>query len=145
MRTSAPGSPDRNGAMRIMIIDDHEISRAAFRALLRAQGVEVVADLRVGNHALAAARALHPHVVIVDVTPEADTGFSMARRLRGLPAPPIVILTSSADRTQFGAKVNNYRFIAKSDITATIIASLANTREQAGQNPDTIEKRPPPQ
>jgi hypothetical protein len=47
-------------------------------------------------------------------------------------APPIIILTSSADRTQFGTKVNSYRFSAKADITATVIASLANTREQAG-------------
>jgi CheY-like chemotaxis protein len=74
-------------------------------------------------------------VVIVDVAPEADTGFGIARRLRGLPAPPVVILTSSADRTQFGAKVNNYRFIAKADITATVIASLANTREQGRTEP----------
>jgi hypothetical protein len=74
-------------------------------------------------------------VVIVDVTPAADTGFGIARRLRGLPAPPIIILTSSADRAQFGARVNDYRFIAKADITATLIARLANTREQAGPFP----------
>jgi hypothetical protein len=27
--------------------------------------------------------------------------------LRGLPTPPIIILTSSADRAQFGAKINS--------------------------------------
>jgi DNA-binding NarL/FixJ family response regulator len=108
-----------------MIIDDHEISRAAFRALLRAEGIEVIADLQASAHALTAGRTLHPEVVIVDVTPTADTGFSIARALSGLPAPPVVILTSSADRTQFGAEVNSYRFIAKADITATVIIDLA--------------------
>jgi len=87
--------------MRIMIIDDHEISRAAFRALLRSQGADVVADHRACAHALAAASALRPEVVLVDVTPEADTGLSIARKLRGLPTPPIVILTSSADPAHF--------------------------------------------
>ena len=100
MRTGAPGTPGRNDALRIMIIDDHEISRAAICALLRSEGADVVADLNAGRDALAMARALRPAVVIVDVTPAADTGFGIARRLRALrPAPPVVVLTSSTDRT----------------------------------------------
>jgi hypothetical protein len=54
--------------------------------------------------------------------------------LRGLPTPPIIILTSSADRAQFGAKINSYWFIAKADISSTVIASLASTRNR----PDRI-------
>jgi DNA-binding NarL/FixJ family response regulator len=118
--------------MRIMIVDDHEISRVACAALLRAEGVEVVADLRASAHAVAAATALRPEVVIVDVTPAADTGFRIAHRLQAVPAPPTVILTSSADRAQFGAQVNGYRFIAKADISATAIATLATTPDPAG-------------
>jgi CheY-like chemotaxis protein len=139
MPTSAHGSSGRDSAMRIMIIDDHEISRAAICALLRAEGIDVVADFNTSGHALAAARALHPEVVIVDVAPAADTGFGIARGLCGLPAPPVVILTSSADRVQFGAKINSYRFVAKADITATVIASLANT-PPAGQAAGTPAK-----
>jgi two-component system, NarL family, response regulator EvgA len=127
MPTTAPGVPGHDSAMRVMIIDDHEISRAAIRALLRAEGVDVIADIDTGGHALAAARALHPEVVIVDVVPAADTGFGIARGLCGLPAPPVVILTSSAGRAQFDAKINSYRFVAKADITATVIAVLAST------------------
>jgi len=78
-----------------MIIDDHEISRAAIRELLRAEGMDVTADFKATPHALTAARALNPEMVIVDVTPMAGTGFSIARGLSGLPAPPVVILTSS--------------------------------------------------
>ena len=144
MRTGAPGPPGRGDAMRIMIIDDHEISRAAFRALLRSQGADVVADHRACAHALAAASALRPEVVLVDVTPEADTGLSIARKLRGLPTPPIVILTSSADPAHFGAKINGYRFIAKADITATAITDLAKTREETMPNRDTPTKHHQP-
>jgi len=136
MPPSAPGFPGRTSAIRIMIIDDHEISRAAFRALLRAEGIDVIADFKANAHALTAARALNPDVVIVDVTPMADTGFSIARILSGLPAPPVVILTSSADPAQFGGELNSCRFIAKADITATVIIDLAGTREQAVPNPD---------
>jgi CheY-like chemotaxis protein len=133
MRTGAPGSPGRNDALRIMIIDDHEISRVAFCALLRSEGVNVVGDLSAGRDALAMARALHPEVVIVDVTPAADTGFAIARQLRAMPpAPPIVILTSSTDRTRFGAQLDGHVFIAKADICSATIARLATSPETDG-------------
>ena len=113
-----------------MIIDDHEISRAAFCALLRSEGVDVVADLSAGRDALAMARALCPDVVIVDVTPAADTGFGIASRLRALlPAAPTVILTSSTDRARFGAQLDGHVFIAKADICSAAIARLARFPE----------------
>ena len=127
MRTGTPGSPGRNDALRIMIIDDHEISRAAFCALLRSEGADVVADLGAGHDAVAMARALRPEAVIVDVTPAAGTGFGIARRLRALPAPPIVILTSSTDRTRFGSQLDGHVFITKADICSAAIARFARS------------------
>ena len=122
-----------------MIIDDHEISRAAFCALLRSEGVHVAADLSAGRDALAMARALRPEVVIVDVTPAADIGFAIARRLGALlPAPPIVILTSSTDRTRFGARLDGHVFIAKADISSAAIARLARS-----PGTDRLESRNP--
>lgn len=119
--------------MRIMIIDEHEVSRAAICALLRSEGVDVIADLSAGRDALAMALALRPDVVIVDVTPAADAGFGSARRLRALrPAPPIVILISSTDRTQFGAQLDGHMFIAKADISSATIAQLARSPETDG-------------
>src|ERR1700746_8654 len=93
MRTSAGGPASGTSAARIMIIDDHEISRAACRALLRTEGIDVVADLRARDDVLAAAGALPPDVAIIDVTPGIDTGFAIGRRLRALPAPPLVVFT----------------------------------------------------
>ena len=133
MRTGAPGTPGRNDALRIMIIDDHEISRAAICAMLRSEGADVVADLSAGCDALAMARALRPEVIIVDVTPAADTGFGIARRLRVLmPAPHRIILTSSTDRAQFGAQLDGHRFIAKADIRSAAVAQLAGFPETGG-------------
>ena len=122
-----------------MIIDDHEISRAAFCALLRSEGVDVVADLSASHDVLATARTLNPEVVIVDVTSAADAGFAIARQLRALlPAPPIVILTSSTDRTRFGAQLDGHVFIAKADIRLAAIARLARS-----PGTDGLESRNP--
>jgi CheY-like chemotaxis protein len=130
MRTSANRPAGGARPARIVIIDDHEISRAACRALLRTEGLDVVADLAAGDQPLTAARALRPDVAIVDVTPAANTGFSIADGLLALPAPPAppaIILTSSTDRTRFGTRLNGHRFIAKADICAAVIARLART------------------
>lgn len=126
---------------RVIIIDDHEISRAACRALLRAEGIDVT-DVRASDQALTAARALRADVAIIDVTPAADTGFDIARQLRALPAPPVVILTSSTDRTRFGTQLNCHRFIDKADICAAAIIRLATApapswpESRTADNPD---------
>ena len=130
MRTGAPGIPGHNDAMRIMIIDDHEISRAVICALLRSEGADVIADLGAGRDALSMAPALRPDVVIVDVTPALGAGFRIARRLRALlPAPPSVILTSSTDRAGFGAQLDGHVFIAKADISSAAVAELTRSPE----------------
>ena len=125
---------------------------AACRALLRAEGIDVTADFRASDQAITAARTLRPDVAIVDVTPATDIGFGVADGLSALPAPPIIILTSSTDRTQFGARLNGRRFIAKADICATAIARLARAPMQADriagsrdsrQTPSQENERPP--
>jgi chemotaxis response regulator CheB len=140
MRTSAHHPAGGTRPARIVIIDDHEISRAACRALLRTEGLDVVADLAAGDQPLAAARALRPDVAIIDVTPAAGPGFGIADGLLALPAPPAIILTSSTDRTEFGAELNGHRFIAKADICAAAIARLATLPGTVG--PQSPKSRP---
>ena len=132
MPTSSASPAGGASPTRIIIIDDHEITRAACTALLRAEGFDVLADLGASGQALTAARALRPDVAIIDVTPAADTGFGIADRLRALPIPPIVILTSSTDRTRFGGRLDGLPFIAKADICAAAIARLARIHDAAG-------------
>ena len=92
---------------------------------MRTEGMNVVADLGASDDTLAAAGALRPDIAIVDVAPEADTGFDIARKLRALPTPPTVILTSSADPALFGPELNCYPFLAKADISASAVRDLA--------------------
>ena len=129
MRTIMPAegtqAADGTRPARIMIIDDHEITRAACRALLRTEGADVVADMAAGDRAIAAAAALRPDVVVVDVSPAADAGFGLARQLRALPHPPAVVLTSSADPTEFGTRLDGSSFVAKAGLCAEAIDAAA--------------------
>ena len=106
--------------MRVLLVDDHEISRAVISALLRTEGAEV-ADIGTGEAAVAVAIAFRPAVAIVDVTPADTSGFVIADRLRALPDGPAVVLTSSAGRCSFTSQLDNYRFVAKADLCVQAI------------------------
>ena len=110
---------------RILIIDDHEITRAALRALLRTEGIDV-ADAQTGDPAITIAIVFRPDVVIVDVTPADRAGFLIARRLQALPDAPAVVLTSSASRCQFGSRLDHHPFIAKADLCTRAIDERAS-------------------
>jgi DNA-binding NarL/FixJ family response regulator len=126
MQPDLAGAAGRRPAVRVLLVDGHEVFRAACRALLRTEGIDVVADVPAGDEAIRAATALRPDVVIVDVTPADDIGFRVARRLAGLADPPVVMLASSADRRRFGSRLGGHRFIAKADIRAERIEAFAH-------------------
>jgi hypothetical protein len=69
----------------------------------------------------ASGRALHPDVVVVDVTPAEPAGFLMALRLKALPDAPPVVLTSSSSLDRFGSQLDHDLFIAKADVSARAI------------------------
>ena len=79
----------------ILLVDDHEGFRALARVMLEADGLLVLGEAADGATAVAAAAALRPGVVLLDIhLPDMD-GFAVAERMSCLPSPPTVVLISS--------------------------------------------------
>ena len=116
MRAGANGQPP----VRVLLVDDHEISRAAISALLRTEGADT-AGTGTDDTAIAVAIAFRPAVAVVDVTPADATGFRIADQLQALPGGPAVVLTSSADKRRFASQLDSYRFVAKADLCVQTI------------------------
>ena len=114
-------------APRILIVDDHAGFRATVRLLLEGDGYEVVGEAVDGRSAIAAARALLPDVVLLDVQlPDMD-GFSVAARLRELPQQPAVVLTSTRDQSDYGRALPSTDargFVPKAELSGAQIAAL---------------------
>jgi DNA-binding NarL/FixJ family response regulator len=102
--------------IRVVIIDDHEIFRAACRALLQTEGLDIVADLPVDEQAIAVTEAMSPDLVIVDVTPGQPLPVVIAERLRTLPHAPTIVLTSSSTGLICREQLAGVRFVPKADI-----------------------------
>jgi CheY-like chemotaxis protein len=114
-------------AARVLIVDDHPAFRAAARRLLELEGYDVVGEAEDGLSALAAARALRPDFILLDVQlPDLD-GFEVAERLSGDEDPPAVVLTSSRDRSDYGpclATSPACGFLPKAELSAAGIADI---------------------
>ena len=114
-------------ATTVLIVDDHSTFRASARRLLEAEGYDVIGEAGDGASALAAARELHPEVVLLDVQlPDID-GFDVAARLTGDDAAPAVVLTSSRDSGDFGPLVirsGARGFVSKCDLSGAALGDL---------------------
>ena len=116
------------GVTSVLIVDDHPSFRASARALLQAEGFEVVGEAADGAEALRAAEELHPDVVLLDVQLPDTDGFDVAARLtRGAANAPAVVLTSSRDGSDFGPLVaysGARGFVPKAELSAAALADL---------------------
>ena len=86
-------------ALRLLLVDDHEVVRAGLRTLLGFEtDLEVVGEAASGEEAVAAAPRLAPDLVLLDVVMEGQGGIATCRALRSLPQPPrVLMLTSYSD------------------------------------------------
>ena len=85
----------------VLIVDDHAGFRAVARALLEADGFEVVGEAADGESALEAARRLRPDVVLLDIQLPGLDGFAVAERLAAAGRAPAVVLISSRGADAF--------------------------------------------
>lgn len=113
----------------VLIVDDHPSFRASARALLEAEGFDVVGEAESGEEAVAAVDRLAPDVILLDVQlPDMD-GFEVARRLTGgeTGQGPCVVLVSSRDGSDYGTLVATSGacgFVPKAELTGQLLTRL---------------------
>jgi DNA-binding NarL/FixJ family response regulator len=111
----------------LLIVDDHEAFRKSARALLEADGFDVVGESQDGEGAIAAVATLRPQVVLLDIQlPDID-GFDVATRLASTTDPPAVVLISSREAEAYGSRLRDVPscgFIPKRELTGKAVAEL---------------------
>ena len=113
-------------APTVLIVDDHAEFRRTARALLEAEGFEVVGEAADGESAILEARRLQPRLVLLDIQlPDLD-GFQLAARLAAAREPPTVVLTSSRGASSYRRRLaqSSLAFIPKSELSGEALAAL---------------------
>ncbi len=110
----------------VLIVDDHATFRRTARALLEEEGFEIAGEADDGAGAVAAVRLLRPTIVLLDVQlPDID-GLRVAGELAG-PGAPVIVLTSSRDRSDFGPLIEQsgaHGFIPKAELSGAALSAL---------------------
>jgi DNA-binding NarL/FixJ family response regulator len=111
----------------VLIVDDHPSFRSTARALLEAEGFDVLGEASDGQEAIVAAEALRPDLVLLDVQLPDQTGFDVASTLTANGLCVSVILVSSRDGSDYGPLVEEsgaLGFVAKGELSGARIAAL---------------------
>jgi DNA-binding NarL/FixJ family response regulator len=113
----------------VVIVDDHAGFRSSARALLEAEGFDVVGEAGDGASALAAVERLRPQVVLLDVQlPDID-GFEIAERLARASEPAVVVLVSTRGVSSYRRRLARSPargFIAKCELSGNALAALVS-------------------
>lgn len=99
---STTGTFRADNPVRVLIADDHEISRIGIRRLLSAsQDIEIVAEAVNGQQTIDLVKSLRPQVVLLDVLMPGMSGIEAAQRIKSeTPETLIIMLSSSEDEKQ---------------------------------------------
>ena len=75
----------------VLIVDDHESFRTTARALLEADGFEVVGEVGDGESAIAEAKRVRHELVLLDIQLPDSDGFKVAERIGETGDPPAIV------------------------------------------------------
>jgi DNA-binding NarL/FixJ family response regulator len=113
----------------VLIVDDHDGFRSLAKALLEAEGFDVVGEAGDAASALAAAERLRPGVVVLDIQLPGVDGFEVAARLAANPHPPQVVLVSTRDISAYRRRLATSPvrgFISKSELSGSALSALVS-------------------
>jgi two-component system nitrate/nitrite response regulator NarL len=111
----------------VLIVDDHDSFRASAKAMLEADGYDVVGEAEDVRSALAATRKLRPDVVLLDVRLPDGSGIDLVPTLCEQDDQPAVVLISSREAVDYGARLTTsgaLGFIAKHDLTVDTLRDV---------------------
>jgi DNA-binding NarL/FixJ family response regulator len=112
---------------RILIVDDHPLTRDALAGLLAQNGFDVVGEAGSGEEAIAKAGELKPDLVLLDLSmPEMDGLTALPRVLAAAPDAEVVVLTASEDEHNLLGAIRGGAagYLLKSEPPERIVAFL---------------------
>ena len=124
--------PERNGEMRILVVEDDLTIQTQLKTLLSGNGYEVdtVNDF---SRVMEKFKAFAPNLVLLDIKLPGNNGFEICSQIRSFSDIPIVFVTSSnTDMDELNSiMLGGDAFITKPYNTAILLAKIASLLRRA--------------
>jgi PAS domain S-box-containing protein len=128
---ASPGAA--NGAIRVLLADDHKILREGLAGVLRHQpDIELIAEAEDGAEAVELTMALRPDVVVMDITMPRLNGIEATRRLKAQCPEVYVIGLSMHEDEEIAEQMRSagaYRYMTKGGPSGLLIEAIRACRK----------------
>jgi DNA-binding NarL/FixJ family response regulator len=116
-------------SIRVLVVDDEELVRTGFRAILEAQDdISVVGEADDGGSAIEAALRLFPDVVLMDIRMRTVDGLEATRTMMArMPQPPKVVVLTTFDYDEYvyeALKAGASAFLLKDSPQEQLVAAV---------------------
>lgn len=135
------GNPEgldlRGMPVRVLIVDDEELTRKLVSQVLRSVGYDVVAEAKNGVEALEMFKMYKPEIVTMDVRMPQMDGISALKQLKLIdPGASVVMLTNENDKETVTEiiKAGALNYIVKPIKRQTILQKLREARISIYEN-----------
>ncbi|MGH9502957.1 MAG: response regulator [Terriglobales bacterium] len=120
-------------AIRILVVDDHEVIRRVICSLLSSDpSLDVVCQTADGEDAVLKAQELQPDLVLLDISLPGISGFEAARRIRRVSLNSNIIFLSQHDSPQVvetAMSVGGQGYVAKIDAGFELLKAIRAVSE----------------
>src|SRR5579862_8850869 len=130
----------------ILIADDHEFFRRNLRSLVESHvDWRVCGEAADGLEALEKAKALHPKIILMDMSMPRMDGAEATRRIRREVPESQVILVSQNDPAlmrKIAAETGAHAFISKTDIVRDLVSAVQKITDRNHHRPAVSGEKP---
>jgi DNA-binding NarL/FixJ family response regulator len=131
-------------AERILIVDDHPLTRSALAALLRQHDFDVVGEAADGEQAIERATELNPDLILLDLSMPGMNGLEALPKLRAAaPESEVVVLTASGTEDNLLGAIRGGAagYLLKSEPPERIVEFLRGVAQGEAALSGTIARR----
>jgi DNA-binding NarL/FixJ family response regulator len=115
-------------AIRIVVVDDHEVARRGIRSVLKSDpNLEVVGEAASGEDAIKTVEELHPDIVLLDISLPGISGIDVAPGIRKASPESRIIFVSqhtSVPLARDALRRGAYGYVVKSDAGLDLLPAI---------------------